>query len=111
MVWCPGRMDRSVALDEAATGRTGMWVFLVTDAMSFGGLLIAYAVLRAGISNWPQHRLGVLFTGVTTLVLVASSLTMALALAAARADRARATSLWLGATVAGGLVFLGGQAW
>jgi heme/copper-type cytochrome/quinol oxidase subunit 3 len=104
-------VDRAALEEHAATARVGMWVFLVTDAMSFSGLLIAYAVLRAGGRPWPPHRLDILFTSFTTLVLVASSLTMALALTAARDGRTRATTTWLTVTVAAGLLFLCGQGW
>jgi heme/copper-type cytochrome/quinol oxidase subunit 3 len=104
-------VDRAALEESSATARVGMWVFLVTDAMSFSGLLIAYAVLRAGGRPWPPHRLNLPFTAVTTLVLVASSLTMALALSAACDGRPRAVTTWLTATVAGGLLFLCGQGW
>jgi len=90
-----------------------MWTFLASDAMSFGGLLVAYAVLRTRADAWPAAaaRLDVPLAAVLTLVLLASSLTVALAADAARAGRARATAGWLGATLALGAAFLGGQAW
>jgi heme/copper-type cytochrome/quinol oxidase subunit 3 len=93
-------------------GKLGMWVFLVTDAMSFGGLLISYGVLRAGAHNWPDpsHRLGIPFTAVMTFILICSSVTMVLALDAAQAARRKAAAGFLAATVLGGLFFLGGQA-
>ena len=37
----------------ATTGKVGMWIFLVTDAMTFAGLLLGYAILRAGNPKWP----------------------------------------------------------
>ena len=50
----------------ATTGKVGMWIFLVTDAMTFGGLLLAYGILRAGNKGWPAPTsvLGIPFTAV-----------------------------------------------
>ncbi|MDB4971113.1 MAG: bb3-type cytochrome oxidase subunit [Myxococcales bacterium] len=95
------------------TGRLGMWTFLASDVMSFGGLLAAYAYLRTRAQTWPEAgtRLDVRLAAVMTFVLLASSLTMAFAVDAARAGRARGTAGWLAATLALGAAFLGGQAW
>jgi cytochrome c oxidase subunit 3 len=38
---------------KASIGKLAMWIFLVTDAMSFSGFLLAYGVLRS-TQNWPQ---------------------------------------------------------
>lgn len=78
--------------------RFGMWIFLVTDAMSFGALLSAYAVLRARAESWPDMaaRVSLPLGAVATLVLLASSLTLA------RGKRL--------ATLALGVAFLGAQA-
>jgi len=72
-------MEPRAVADEEPVGRFGMWVFLVTDAMSFAALLLAYAVLRAGADHWPHTaaRLDLRLAGVATLALVASSLTLA----------------------------------
>jgi heme/copper-type cytochrome/quinol oxidase subunit 3 len=45
-----------------------MWIFLITDAMTFGGLLIGYGILRAGNTQWPTPSsiLGIRFTAVMT---------------------------------------------
>src|SRR6185503_21371784 len=70
----------------ATSGKLGMWIFLLTDAMSFGGLLLAYGILRAGSHHWPDPstRLGIPFTAGMTFLLICSSVTMVLALAAAQ---------------------------
>ncbi|MCA1665245.1 MAG: cytochrome c oxidase subunit 3, partial [Myxococcales bacterium] len=59
--------------------RFGMWVFLVTDAMSFGALLGVYAFERARADAWPDvaARVNLPLGVAATLVLVASSLTLA----------------------------------
>jgi heme/copper-type cytochrome/quinol oxidase subunit 3 len=96
----------------ATSGKVGMWIFLLTDAMSFGGLLLAYGILRAGSHNWPDpsHRLGIPFTAGMTFILICSSVTMVLGLAAAQEKNKKGAMLWLGLTILGGLMFLGGQA-
>jgi heme/copper-type cytochrome/quinol oxidase subunit 3 len=96
----------------SSSGKLGMWIFLLTDAMSFGGLLLAYGILRAGSHNWPDptQRLGITFTAVMTFDLICSSVTMVLGLAAAQRKDKKAAVMWLGLTVLGGLLFLGGQA-
>jgi heme/copper-type cytochrome/quinol oxidase subunit 3 len=96
----------------SSSGKLGMWIFLLTDAMSFGGLLLAYGILRAGSHNWPDpaQRLGIPFTAGMTFDLICSSVTMVLALAAAQDKNKKQAVLFLGLTILGGLFFLGGQA-
>jgi cytochrome c oxidase subunit 3 len=97
----------------ATTGKVGMWIFLVTDAMTFGGLLLAYGILRAGNKQWPTPTtvLGIPFTAIMTFVLIVSSLTMVLALDAAQHKNAKQAVRWLLATASGGVFFLCGQAY
>jgi len=65
---------------------TGMWTFLATDAMGFGGLLVAYGVLRAraAAGAWPdpRSRLALAPAAAMTFALLTSSLTMTLAMRA-----------------------------
>jgi cytochrome c oxidase subunit 3 len=106
-------MANAVASDAAPhterVGLTGMWTFLATDAMGFGGLLIAYGVLRVGAGAWPAagSRLALAPAAAMTFALVASSLTMTLA---TRAATLRARRGWLLATLALGAAFLAGAA-
>src|ERR1035437_9588757 len=95
----------------ATTGKVGMWIFLVTDAMTFGGLLLAYGILRAGNKEWPAPTtvLGIPFTAFMTFVLIVSSLTMVLGLDAAKKGDRREAVKWLVATAGGGVFFLCGQ--
>jgi cytochrome c oxidase subunit III len=96
----------------ATPGKIGMWIFLVSDAFSFGGLLIAEGILYAGHHPWRQPgepELGIRFTAALTFVLVCTSLTNVLAWAAAAAGRRREAALLLGLTALGGVVFLVGQ--
>ncbi|MFP3938800.1 MAG: cytochrome c oxidase subunit 3 family protein [Thermoanaerobaculia bacterium] len=88
----------------------GMWLFLSTELMFFGGLFLAYVIYRG---RWPQdfalasHELDVILGGVNTVVLIASSLTMALAVRAAQLARSKATVVFLLLTLLFGLTFLG----
>jgi len=88
----------------------GMWVFLVTEVLFFGGMFTAYVVYRAsfrhdfeGASNLLDIRLGAF----NTAVLIMSSLTMALAVWASAAGRRKLIIPFLLATILLGSVFLG----
>jgi len=88
----------------------GMWLFLVTEIMFFGGLFLAYVINR---SRYPEafsaasHTLNVLMGGVNTAVLIGSSLTMALAIWAAQVNWRKGIVIFLLLTIALGSVFLG----
>lgn len=87
----------------------GMWVFLVTEVMFFGGLLVCYTVMRStspGAFAEASHHLSVLFGGIDTTVLLCSSLTMALAVRNIQLGATRATMALLLATAALGVTFL-----
>ena len=82
-------------------GTAGMWTFLATDAMGFGGLFIAYGFLRARAATWPDPRahLALLGAAAMTFALLVSAFTVG---QAARAVTARARTAWLAATAAPG---------
>jgi cytochrome c oxidase subunit 3 len=87
----------------------GMWVFLVTEVLFFGGLFTAYVVYRSayrhdfeGASNLLDIKLGAF----NTAVLLMSSLTMALAVWASSLGKKKLIVLFLAATMALGTVFL-----
>jgi cytochrome c oxidase subunit III len=93
---------------EAAT--LGMWVFLVTEVLFFGGLFLVYSIYRWKYSAAfaaASHELDILLGGINTAVLITSSLTMALAVHAAQLGRRKTLMLFLVATMALGGVFLG----
>lgn len=91
------------------SGKLGMWIFLVTDAMSFAGLLTAYGALRARAASWPEATswLNLPLAAALTFVLLGSSVTMALA--ADRAIMGRGARRWVLVTVLLGALFLSGQ--
>jgi cytochrome c oxidase subunit 3 len=88
----------------------GMWVFLVSEVMFFGGLFTAYMVYRALFPEAFAHgsrELDVTLGTFNTFVLLTSSLTMALAVRAAHLGRSRQVAGMLLATIALGVTFLG----
>jgi cytochrome c oxidase subunit III len=87
----------------------GMWVFLATEVLLFGGLFTAYTFYRiiypAGFADGSRH-LDLALGGVNAGLLLVSSLTMALALHAAQTGQQRALFGYLLATAALGAVFM-----
>jgi len=87
----------------------GMWFFLAQEMLFFGGLFVTYLLFRwrdptafaAG-----SHELDILLGGFNTVVLIGSSLTMAMAVHSAQTDKQRQLVGYLVATGALGLVFL-----
>ncbi|MBI2094378.1 MAG: cytochrome c oxidase subunit 3 [Candidatus Omnitrophica bacterium] len=94
-------------------GKLGMWVFLASEVMFFTGLIGAYIVLRLSHPSWPgpEHHLSVGIGTFNTLVLICSSTTIVLALAAAEHRSMKGVRLWLIATILLGLLFLGIKGW
>jgi cytochrome c oxidase subunit 3 len=93
---------------EAAT--LGMWVFLATEVVFFGGLFLAYIVYRTWYPeafSAASHHLDVPLGAVNTAVLITSSLTMALAVHAAQIGHRRSLIIFLLVTTVLGLVFVG----
>src|SRR5215213_10938216 len=95
---------------QREAGTLGMWIFLVTEIMFFGGMFLAYALYRtlypaafASASNHLDITLGAVNTG----VLILSSFTMAMAVYFTQIGKQRPQILCLVLTLALGLVFLG----
>jgi cytochrome c oxidase subunit 3 len=88
----------------------GMWLFLVTEIMFFGGLFTAYILYRGQNTEGfvaGSHELDITLGAFNTAVLIGSSLTMALAVWAAQTNRRKATVWFILATILLGGVFLG----
>jgi heme/copper-type cytochrome/quinol oxidase subunit 3 len=101
-------------LGKASLGKLGMWVFLLSDGFSFGGLLLAYGILRGGSKVWHdpalhEPHLGINFTAILTFLLICSSVTMVLAHAAAVEGDRKKLCTYLALTILGGVLFLCGQ--
>jgi len=88
--------------------KLGMWLFIVSDTLTFTALLMAYSYSRLANPAWPKpfpFYPAIVFSTTMTVVLLASSLTMVMAVAAAhRHDLAKAVK-WILATMAGGATF------
>jgi cytochrome c oxidase subunit III len=88
----------------------GMWIFLSTEVMFFGGMFLGYAVYRSmyhtAYAEASRH-LDVLLGGINTGVLLCSSLTMALAVHAAQLGGRRTVVIFILATIVLASVFLG----
>ena len=96
---------------QAEASTLGMWVFLVTEIMFFGGLFMAYLVYRHQSPQGFQeasHHLDVFWGTLNTALLIISSLTMALAVRAAQTSQKPKTQvMWLVSTMILGAGFLG----
>jgi cytochrome c oxidase subunit 3 len=87
----------------------GMWAFLVNEIMFFGGLFGTYTVYRVLYPHAfhdGSHHLNVYLGTFNTIVLIGSSLTMALGVWSAERGKRRALMMWLGLTLLLGMVFV-----
>ena len=112
MVLDAGHVRHQAFLEPSPYGiqskKLTMWLFIISDAVTFGAVLFAYAYLRAGTPNWNtpfEFSPGIINGMIMTLVLLTSSLTMLGALEAAKAGRKAVSLKWLGATVLLGAAF------
>lgn len=91
------------------SGKLGMWLFLATEVLFFGGLFAVYAVLRfknPEVFAYSANYLDTIMGGINTCVLIASSLTMALAVRFAQTDKIRAMIVCLVLTFMGAIGFM-----
>lgn len=91
------------------SGKLGMWLFLATEVLFFGGLFVWYAVLRSlypEMFSFAAQFLNTLLGGINTCVLILSSLTMALAVRFAQTNRKGALVFCLMLTWCGAAGFL-----
>src|ERR1700747_1216706 len=95
--------------------KIGMWLFLLSDSLTFGALLYAYSYGRISTANWPPpfHSESIVNATIMTAFLLTSSLTMVLAVRASVDHNAKAQTLWLLATMAcgAGFIILHGREW
>jgi cytochrome c oxidase subunit 3 len=107
-------LGHAAAMEEAPFGipsrKLVMWLFIIADAATFGAILFGYGYLRAGSPNWsrPFEFTPTILNGmVMTAILLTSSLTMLMAVAAAQADRRPVAVRWIGVTALLGVAFAG----
>ena len=97
-----------------ANGKTCMWLFLSTEIMFFAGLIGTYIVLRFGAPAWPlphEVHLSEPIGAFNTFVLICSSVSVVLALEAARLNHVGRAKGWIAITLILGTVFLGVKAY
>src|ERR1700760_1831547 len=105
-------------------GKLMMWYFLMSDAFTFGAFLISYGSIRFASNGWPdpnevfrafplagETNLPLVFVSLMTFILIMSSVTMVLAVAAGHQGDRKAVTKWMILTIIGGLAFLSCQAW
>ena len=105
-------------------GKLMMWFFLVSDALTFTGLLIAYGYHRHKWPDaWPdpgqvfthfpfvEKHIPLAYVGFMTFILIMSSVTMVLAVEAGHRNDKKKVSIWMFLTIIGGAIFVGSQAW
>ena len=106
----PAQQHHFETLDQQyEASALGMWLFLVTEVMVFGGLLTAYLIYRIWYPEaWSEGslELSIRLGGFNTIVLIGSSLTMAMAVRAAQTGWRRGTIWYLVGTMILGLTFL-----
>lgn len=104
-------------------GKLMIWYFLLSDAFTFAGFLIAYGSLRFSMDAWPvpDHVFStapfgiegapLIFVTFMTFVLIVSSVTVLRAVQEGKLENVKGVVGWLVATIIGGTMFLGCQAW
>jgi len=88
--------------------KVGMWLFILSDSLTFGAAIFCYAYVRFSSAHWPRPfpMSSILVSTLMTFCLLSSSLTMVLAVHhSAHGERGR-TIRWLLATMAGGIAFM-----
>jgi len=95
--------------------KVGMWLFLLSDSLTFGALLYAYSYGRISTPNWPTpfHSGSIINATIMTAFLLTSSLTMVLGVNAAACGKTGVVRYWLLATMLCGVGFivLHGREW
>lgn len=97
--------------------KIGIWLFLASEVMLFGGLFSAYIFLRIGAPAWPGMLQGTMYASsfdilnvpigtVNTIVLIVSSVTMVMSWAALMMNDFKKYRMYMGATILLALVFL-----
>jgi heme/copper-type cytochrome/quinol oxidase subunit 3 len=106
-----GDHDAHVTNTGISNEKLAMWAFLGSECLLFGALISTYFLYRGRsvAGPTPKQIYDIPFTSISSFVLLMSSLTMVLALAAIQRGDQRRLRLWLLATAFLGTVFIGGQ--
>ena len=108
----------------ASYGKMMMWFFIVSDALTFSAFLAAYGLTRFKfIDSWPiadevfthvpffHGEFPMIYVAFMTFVLIASSVTMVLAVDAGHHMNKKIVTVYMLLTIIGGIIFVGSQAW
>jgi cytochrome c oxidase subunit 3 len=98
---------------QASPAKVAIWLFIISDALTFCALLVGYGFMRMLSPAWPVRTeiFDMRLITFMTFVLISSSALMAMAVTAAQNRRQSHAVGLLISTIAGGIVFLGCQAW
>ena len=114
---------------KVSYGKLMMWYFLLSDAFTFAGFLIAYGSLRFSMPTWPVpdfvfstapfgiheifpgDKAPLIFVTFMSFLLIVSSVTMVRAVQEGHRENKRGVLIWMFLTILGGAGFLGCQAW
>lgn len=101
--WGGGALPYAISSKKLA-----MWLFIISDSLTFAALLIAYSYARVSTPAWPTpfNAGSIAFASIMTFFLLSSSLTMVLAVAAAERRDNLWTVIWILATMLGGTLFI-----
>ena len=103
-VWSGGRSPYAVN-----SKKFGMWLFLISDSLTFSAMLFAYTYSRVTNPDWPKpfdFSPAIIFSTIMTFCLLSSSLTMVMAVHAMNHGNRKAAGKWILATMAGGGAFV-----
>src|SRR5579864_2184430 len=104
-VWDGGRSPYAVN-----SKKFGMWLFIISDSLTFAAMLFAYTYSRVTNPDWPKpfdFSPAIIFSTVMTFCLLSSSLTMVMAVHSMNHGNRKATVGWILGTMCGGLAFVG----
>jgi cytochrome c oxidase subunit III len=109
---------------NASYGKVMMWYFLMSDAFTFGAFLISYGTIRFSVNDWADPNmvfnafpfaghanLPLAFVSLMTFILIASSVTMVLAVHEGHNMNRKGVEKYMLWTIIGGIAFLSCQAW
>ncbi len=89
--------------------KLGMWLFIVSDAITFASMLIAYSWVRVASEDWPtpfHFWPSIIVASIMTFCLLSSSITMVMAVAAAKEGKVNSAVRWIWFTILAGVLFL-----
>ena len=99
----PGIMEPSPF--SIPSKKLAMWLFIISDAMTFSACLVAYGFLRNSTQNWPTPFHSITNVAIMTFILVTSSLTMLMGMRAARMGDKAGAFRWIMITALMGIAF------